>query len=206
VPVAKALPGGTRPDPTSGELERSPLQLCDYRAKPFRGSDLAQILLPIWVIADHRPARIPGERNMGDRKQHQHEDHQYHKDSDTLAFPDHTVVGIVDDPEATVAVIEGLMAEGIPEEEIAVLYGESGARRLDPTGERHGILGRLRRLVQHYGDQERPHVKRQAEELQAGNFLILFGPMLLLGIQQIKGDWRMSEEEIRKLFPFLPQP
>jgi hypothetical protein len=100
------------------------------------------------------------------------EEHQYQADSDSLSFPDDTVVGIVNDAEAAVAVIEDLVARGTPQEEIEVLYGESGARRLDSSGKRHGILGRLQRLVQHYGDQDRPHVKRQSEELRAGHFLV----------------------------------
>jgi len=100
------------------------------------------------------------------------EEHQYQADSDSLSFPDDTVVGIVSDPEAAVSVIEELVAQGTPREEIEVLYGDSGARRLDPSGERHGVLGRLQRLVQNFGDQDRPHVKRQSEELRAGNFLV----------------------------------
>lgn len=37
---------------------------------------------------------------------------------------------------------------------------------------RRGLLGKIQRVVQHFGDQEAEHVRRQAAELQAGNFLI----------------------------------
>lgn len=99
-------------------------------------------------------------------------DRQFDPDSDSLSFPDDTIVGIVDDPDAAAAVVDDLIAEGIPESEISVLCGESGARRLDPEGERHGLLGRLQRVVQHFGDQEATHLQRQAAELRAGNFLV----------------------------------
>lgn len=100
------------------------------------------------------------------------ERHQYDPDSGSLAFPDATLVGIIDDPDAADAAITDLKAAGIPEPEIHVMCCEDGAERLDPSGSRHGTLGRLRRLVQHYGDKDREHVSRQADELRAGNFLI----------------------------------
>ncbi len=93
-------------------------------------------------------------------------------DSDSLAFPDDTVVGILDEPDEASAAVDRLISEGIPEERIHVMCCDSGARRLDPSGKRHGIVGRLHRLIQHFGDEEIPHVKRQAAELRAGRFLV----------------------------------
>lgn len=100
------------------------------------------------------------------------EEHQYQTESESLSFPEDTLVGILPDPDAAMAVVRGLVERGIAEGDISVLCGEAGARRLDPEGDRHGLLGRLQRLVQHFGDQERPHVERQAKELQAGAFLV----------------------------------
>jgi hypothetical protein len=100
------------------------------------------------------------------------EGHQFDPDSDSLSFPDDTVVGIVDEPEGANSAVEGLVAAGVPEEGIQVLCCDSGARRLDPTGKRHGVLGKLHRTVQLFGDQEVAHVKRQAAELRAGRFLV----------------------------------
>lgn len=99
-------------------------------------------------------------------------DHQYDPESDSLAFPDDTLVGIVDDPDAAEAAVADLIQTGVPEDEINVLCGDQGARRLDPSGKRHGTLGRLRRIIQTFGDQEKEVVKKQADELRAGNFLI----------------------------------
>jgi hypothetical protein len=99
-------------------------------------------------------------------------DHQYDPDSDSLSFPDDTVVGIVDDPDAAEKVVADLVAAGIAEDEISVLCCDSGVRRLDPSGERHGTLGRLKRLVQTFGDTEKEYVRKQADELRAGNYLV----------------------------------
>jgi hypothetical protein len=98
--------------------------------------------------------------------------HQFDPDSDSLSFPDDTVVGIMDDPEGANAAVEVLLATGVTEDGIQVMCCDAGARRLDPTGERHGLLGQLHRIVQLFGDQEVAHVKRQAAALEAGKFLI----------------------------------
>ncbi len=100
-------------------------------------------------------------------------EHQYQQGSESLSFPDDTVVGIVDDPDGAIAVIEALLEEeGIDEDRVTFMCGESGARRIDPEGERHGLLGRLQRLVQHYSDKEPENVQRQADELRAGRYLV----------------------------------
>ena len=100
------------------------------------------------------------------------EDRQYDPHSDSLTFPTDTVVGILDDPDAATSALDELIAAGVPEERLQVLCGEAGARRLDPSGKRHGLLGRLQRVVQQYADKEVSHVQRQAAELRAGRFLV----------------------------------
>jgi hypothetical protein len=100
------------------------------------------------------------------------EDRQYDPESDSLSFPVDTVVGILDDPDAASSAVDALVAAGVPAERIQVLCGDAGARRLDPSGERHGLLGQLRRIVQQYADQEVAHVERQSAELRAGKFLV----------------------------------
>jgi hypothetical protein len=99
-------------------------------------------------------------------------DHQYDPTSDSLSFPDDTVVGLFDAPDAAASALDALIEYGIDAERIQVLFGEAGARRMDPSGERHGMLGQLRRVVQHFGDEEIEHIERQARELRTGNFLV----------------------------------
>jgi len=100
------------------------------------------------------------------------DDHQFVPESESLSFPDDTVVGIVDEPDDVTSAVEALIGAGVPEEDIRVLSGDPGARRLDPSGERHGLLGKVHRIIQLFGDQEVAHVQRQAAELREGNFLI----------------------------------
>jgi hypothetical protein len=99
-------------------------------------------------------------------------DHQFDPESDSLSFPNDTIVGIVDDPDQVSDVIDALTGNGVTEDHISVLSGKAGARRLDPQAKRHGLMGEIQRVVQHFGDQEASHVRRQAEELENGNFLI----------------------------------
>lgn len=100
------------------------------------------------------------------------DDHQFDPESESLSFPDDTVVGIVDEPDDAAAAVEGLLAAGVSEDDIQVMCGDAGAKRLDPSGTRHGLLGEIHRIIQHFGDQEVAHVQRQAAELRKGGFLI----------------------------------
>jgi hypothetical protein len=100
------------------------------------------------------------------------DDHQFVPDAESLSFPDDTVVGIVDEPDDATSAVEKLMAAGVSEDDIQIMCCDSGAKRLDPSGERHGLLGRLHRVIQLFGDQEVAHVQRQASELREGKFLI----------------------------------
>jgi hypothetical protein len=100
------------------------------------------------------------------------DDHQFVPDSESLSFPDGSVVGVVDRPDEAAAAVDAIVEAGVPEDAIHVLCCDSGARRLDPTGERHGLIGRLHRIIQHFGDKEVAHVERQAAELREGKFLV----------------------------------
>jgi hypothetical protein len=99
-------------------------------------------------------------------------DRQFDPDSDSLSFPRDSVVGILDDPDAASAALDALVDAGVPEGRIQVLCGEAGARRLDPSGARHGLLGRLQRVIQQFADQEVSHAERQSRELRDGKFLV----------------------------------
>jgi hypothetical protein len=49
-----------------------------------------------------------------------------------------------------------------------MLCGPEGARRLDVSGKAHGLLARLYRFIEEYGDVEQSHLKRYEQELLAG--------------------------------------
>ena len=100
------------------------------------------------------------------------DDHQYDDSSDSLSLPRDSVVGVVNEPDEATSAVEDLIARGIAEDDIHMLCCDSGAHRLDPSGERHGTLGRIQRVIQLFGDKEVEHLQRQAAELRKGHFLI----------------------------------
>lgn len=88
-------------------------------------------------------------------------------------FADFTghVVGIVDDPAGDLPeLVEDLLGAGVPTTDIHLYAGHEGAVALDPTGARHGRLGRIRRALQALVyDGELQHAQR---ELDAGHAVI----------------------------------
>ncbi len=89
---------------------------------------------------------------------------------DFIAYPSNKVVGFIDDPSDTQAALRDLNAAGFTADEIEVLTGEQGARRIDVTGREHGPLARIVRSIQKLGDYESKHVRRHEKELLAGHF------------------------------------
>ncbi len=68
-------------------------------------------------------------------------------DQPLAGYPEHYLLGIVDDQaEAAVAATE-LHQEGI--EEVQVLTGKAGADLLDSDGSEHGLLATLLRTIEH---------------------------------------------------------
>lgn len=52
-----------------------------------------------------------------------------------ISYPTDRVVGTIEDPEAAQDAADALLAAGFKMDEIDVLYGEEGMRRLSPTGQ-----------------------------------------------------------------------
>jgi hypothetical protein len=87
-----------------------------------------------------------------------------------ISYPSNKVVGFIDDPNDAQAALRDLKEAGFKTDEIEVLTGEEGARRIDVTGREHGPLARIVRSIQKLGDYESEHVKRHEQELLAGHF------------------------------------
>lgn len=94
------------------------------------------------------------------------------EDDDRRLFPYDTVVGIVDEPGQLVGAVRELIASGVAEEDVSILCGEDGIRRIDATGERKGMLARLFRVVDALGT-EREHTARHVEALEQGKFVVV---------------------------------
>jgi hypothetical protein len=93
------------------------------------------------------------------------------KTSAFIAYPIDKVVGFIDDLGDVKAALGDLRAAGFKAEDIQVLTGEEGARRIDVNGDEHGELAHILRSIQKtLGDYEIPHAKRHEQELLAGHF------------------------------------
>jgi hypothetical protein len=86
-------------------------------------------------------------------------------------YPEDRVVGLIDGPQDIRAAVDALSEAGYAGEDVTVLCGPSGLERLDADGSRHGLLGRLIRLVQNYG-LEREQLRHVEEELRRGHFAV----------------------------------
>jgi hypothetical protein len=65
-----------------------------------------------------------------------------------LKTPRHRIIARVPGPDDAASAIDALATSGVDRDEVFVLCGEDGLRRLDPTGKHHGLHGRLVRASQ----------------------------------------------------------
>jgi hypothetical protein len=63
-------------------------------------------------------------------------------------YPMHRMVAVLDDDAGVRAALDRLAGLGLDSSAVVVLTGGEGVARLDPTGEGHGLLGRLLRILQ----------------------------------------------------------
>jgi len=63
-------------------------------------------------------------------------------------YPINRIVAILDDDEQLRAVLDELPEAGVDPSSVNVLSGPEGAERLDRSGVRHGLRGRVLRLLQ----------------------------------------------------------
>jgi hypothetical protein len=89
-----------------------------------------------------------------------------------IAYPTNRVVGTVDDPGAAQAVVEALLEAGFATDEIDILYGEEGLRRLNPTGEEQGVLARVLRAAFQWNEEDK-YLRQHVEDIRAGHFVIM---------------------------------
>jgi hypothetical protein len=67
---------------------------------------------------------------------------------DLLRTPRNRIVGWLAGPDEAETAITDLKAAGFDPDEISVISGDEGVRRLDPDGSDHGLRGRVIRVVQ----------------------------------------------------------
>jgi hypothetical protein len=89
-----------------------------------------------------------------------------------LTYPTNKLIGVIADAPQAKAAIEALHGAGFVEDGVDLLCGPEGARRLDVSGKAHGVLARLYRFIEGFGDMEHPHLQRYEQELLAGHCVI----------------------------------
>ena len=75
-------------------------------------------------------------------------DRPHRNESGFYRYPMHQLVAVLDDEEATSDALGRLRAIGVDLSGVRVLSAPEGAALLDRGGQRHGVRGRLTRLLQ----------------------------------------------------------
>ncbi|MGH9040062.1 MAG: hypothetical protein ACRDZ3_07515 [Acidimicrobiia bacterium] len=88
-----------------------------------------------------------------------------------ISAPENGVVAHMDSPQAVAAAIGDLAGAGFDRDEIFVLCGAEGAKRLDVSGRDHGLRGPIYRVMERIGD-ERAALLRSEEHLAAGGLVV----------------------------------
>jgi hypothetical protein len=89
-----------------------------------------------------------------------------------LSYPTNRVVGVFREWSQARSVIDELSKEGMGSGQIGVLYGPEGAKRLDASGEHHGLMAQISRFFQRFADMDDKHTQRHEQELLAGHVLV----------------------------------
>jgi hypothetical protein len=89
---------------------------------------------------------------------------------DLLREPRHRVVARLPDPDSAASALADLTNAGFRAEEVFVISGEEGIRRIDPAGLHHGLKGRVIRAADYltYGEL----IAEDTAHLEAGGVIV----------------------------------
>ena len=92
-----------------------------------------------------------------------------------IPYPTNRVVGTIADAEHAKAAVGALVKAGFDRHVVDILYGEEDLRRLDPTGEEHGVFERLQRTVIRTGHpaEEYRHLMQHVQDVRAGRSVVM---------------------------------
>jgi hypothetical protein len=94
------------------------------------------------------------------------------EEHDSFPYPTGSVVGVLTDRTALENAQRHLEATGFDVERCDVLHGEDGLARIDVGGTAHGTSGSLMRRLQSAISDDADHVRRYAEHLEAGHYVL----------------------------------
>jgi hypothetical protein len=92
--------------------------------------------------------------------------------TDRFPYPRELVVGLFASRQQVEKTLETLEGRGFEADDYGVLHGEDDARSLDVEGEAHGFAGKLVRLLQQLSSYDLDHVRRHAEHLRGGGYVV----------------------------------
>jgi hypothetical protein len=92
--------------------------------------------------------------------------------SDSFPYPRGSVVGILTDEASFEDARHRLERAGFGADRCHVLHGEQGLARLDVEGHAHGKAGTIMRRLQTALSDDADHVRRYAEHLRAGHYVV----------------------------------
>ncbi len=92
--------------------------------------------------------------------------------SDSFPYPRGSVVGILIDDATLADARQRLEQAGFGADRYDVLHGDEGLARIDVEGEAHGMTGRMMRRLQAALSDDADHVRRYAEHLGAGHYVV----------------------------------
>lgn len=89
---------------------------------------------------------------------------------DLLREPKHRLAARLPDSDSAATVLGELANAGFPKDQVFVVSGDEGIRRIDPAGLHHGLVGRVVRAVDYlaYGEL----IAEDEEHLEAGGIII----------------------------------
>jgi len=86
-------------------------------------------------------------------------------------YPNHRVLGIIEDRNEARSTLDALLAAGINEGEIEVFYGQSGAEVLDADTEHHGVMAKIAKFLRAFGDVENEALRVYETALKEGYYV-----------------------------------
>lgn len=92
--------------------------------------------------------------------------------SDSFPYPTGSVVGILADDATFQDARQRLERAGFGADRCDVLHGEEGLARIDVEGEAHGRAGGMIRRLQAAFSDDADHVRRYAEHLRTGHYVV----------------------------------
>ena len=92
--------------------------------------------------------------------------------ADSFPYPRGSVVGVLADDASFEQARQGLEQAGFAADRCEVLHGDEGLARIDVRGETHGKAGAMMRRLQAAVSDDAEHVRRYAEHLRAGHYVV----------------------------------